>query len=90
MKCSIIGCAHEAFEEGVCLWHYPLWEHWGYECNGYMFYEIHGQEEGRKKFDRWLEELRSQEIVDILTWTDWGLIQGILDSYHSLGETANE
>lgn len=78
-ECGVTGCQHSIYAEGVCLWHYPLWETWGYE-GGYEIYEKQGREEGRKIFDLWLKHLGHQQIVNILTHYDWGLTQAVNES----------
>ncbi len=83
--CSIEYCEHAEYTEGVCLWHYPLWESWGY-AGGYEVYVTEGQEEGRKRFKKWLMQLRHQYIIDILTHYDWKLTQAVNESIESDAE----
>ncbi len=76
-NCNIKGCKHPQYEEGVCLWHYPIWEHWGYEEGGYDHYLNYGRTEGRKEFEKWLNSLNHQKTIDILTGYDWRLTQAV-------------
>lgn len=80
MKCSIEYCDHPEYAEGVCFWHYPLWETWGYS-GGYEIYQTKGQEEGRKEFKKWLMQLRHQYIIDIFTKYDWKLADAVVQTY---------
>lgn len=79
-RCTIAGCPQEQWEEGVCLWHYPLWEMWGYEHDGYMVYMEHGRIAGRKAFKAYLENMRHQDIIDILSGYDWNLTLAVNES----------
>lgn len=82
MSCTIEYCDHPEYAEGVCLWHYPLWETWGYS-GGYEVYQTRGQEEGRKQFKKWLMQQRHQNIIDIFTEYDWKLTQAVNESIAS-------
>jgi len=83
MSCQIEGCEYPIYTEDVCLWHYPLWEYWGYEEDGYETYANHGREKGREAFKKFLSELGHQKIVDILTNYDWKLTQAVNESIES-------
>ena len=82
-ECEIKNCQHEVYAEGVCLWHYPLWETWGYE-GGYALYEEYGREKGSKVFELWLSNLTHQQIVNILTNYDWKLTQAVNEAVASI------
>ena len=85
MKCSIEHCDHPEYAEGVCFWHYPLWETWGYS-GGYEIYQTKGQKEGRKQFKKWLMQQRHQYIIDIFTEYDFKLAQAVVDTYAQKGD----
>jgi len=72
--CGISGCTQPVHNEGVCFFHFPLWEHWGYDLGGYQCYSERGRSEGRRRFSAWLRSLGQQEIVNILSQYDWRLM----------------
>lgn len=84
--CSIDGCEQPLHYEGVCFFHYPLWEAWGYG-GGYEVYMKYGRKEGRRQFAEWLDLLNHQDIVDILSGTDWKLAQATIESMEELLKT---
>jgi len=79
-QCSIDGCQQPEYAEGVCRWHYPLWEAWGYD-GGYEVYQFQGRVAGRKQFNEWLNNLTHQQIVNILTNYDWHLADAVIQTY---------
>lgn len=79
-ECSIDGCSNNLYAEGVCFFHYPLWEAWGYS-GGYEVYQFKGREEGRKQFKAYLEGLDHQKIIDILAAQDYKLAHAVIKTY---------
>jgi hypothetical protein len=75
LHCGVHGCGQDLFQEGVCFWHFPLWEIWGYEHGGYQYYGMHSRKASRAAFTRWLNSLRHQGIVDILAAYDFKLMR---------------
>ena len=85
--CTIDGCECNQYAEGVCFFHYPLWEFWGYEEGGYEIYEKLGREHGSLFFEGWLGKLHHQDIVDILDQHHFALAEEVIRSYDHLRPT---
>jgi hypothetical protein len=73
--CGIRGCQRAEYDEGVCFFHYPLWEYWGYDLGGYVCYLQRGRIVGRRKFSQWLRALDHQAIIDIFSRYPWNLMR---------------
>jgi len=87
-QCGVLGCKQLLFQEGVCFWHYPLWEEWGYNRGGYEYYGKHELKVSRAMFTRWLNKLGHQEIVNILSGYDFKLAKHVIKSMNELGKEA--
>lgn len=81
--CGIDGCECNQYAEGVCFFHYPLWEYWGYEEGGYEIYEELGRKHGGLFFEGWLGKLHHQDIVNILDQHHYMLADDVIKTYDS-------
>lgn len=89
MTCGIECCEQEIYAEGVCFFHYPLWEAWGYN-GGYEIYQFEGREKGSSCFKKWLNELNHQKIIDILARHDFKLAQAVIETYPERARVPNK
>ena len=74
-NCSIPGCSHPQYDEGVCYSHYMLREAWGY-AGGYLIYMNEGTEAGRAAFMKWYNGLTVQRAINIFIGYDHRLEAG--------------
>lgn len=88
-KCGIEACNHPVYDEGVCFFHYPLREAWGYN-GGYELYMTHNRDVARKDFRKWIDNLTVQDVIDLYTEYDWKLAQDIVNSYNNSQPKVNE